>query len=133
VLLASEGVRFVPEVRVYYRVSALRHGVPWIGLAKKLEAQWLAMQMYIQYLRSLEDSDRVRAVCVCYLQNWFPYFIRRQGPCVQLETLALELGVHCTAAFTMEIRLDSKGVWLDIGQACEDDVTAMEGVARTVL
>src|SRR5262249_27206652 len=74
VLLASEGVRFVPEAGVYYRVSG---ATSWGSLdrsRKKLEAQWLAMQMHIKYLQSLEDSNRVRAACVRYLQNWFPHF-----------------------------------------------------------
>lgn len=93
VLLASEGVRFVPEVRVYYRVSG---ATSWGNLGrsrKKLEAQWLAMQMHIQCLRSLEDSKRVRVACVHYLQTWFPYFYPEQKDLVsQFETLAGELG-----------------------------------------
>jgi len=32
------------------------------------------MQLHIAYLRSLEDSDRVRAACVRYLQNGLIFF-----------------------------------------------------------
>jgi glycosyltransferase involved in cell wall biosynthesis len=93
VLLASEGVRFVPEVRVYYRVSGATSWGTLDRSRKKLEAQWLAMQMHIQYLRSLEDSNRVRAACVRYLQTWFPPFYPEHKDLVsQFEVLARELG-----------------------------------------
>jgi glycosyltransferase involved in cell wall biosynthesis len=74
VLLASDGVRFAPEAKVYYRRSgsaSLSH----IGRSeRKMEAQWRSMELHIQYLRSLEDSERVRAACVQYLQNWLVFF-----------------------------------------------------------
>jgi hypothetical protein len=93
VLLASDGVRFVPEGRVYYRVSGTGS---WGNLGrsrKKLEAQWLAMRLHIGYLRSLEDSERVRAACICYLQTWFPDFYRSHPDlAAQFEVLARELG-----------------------------------------
>src|SRR5262249_40880996 len=93
VLLVSEGVRFVPEVVVYYSVSG---ATSWGNLdqsRKKLEAQWLAMQMHIQYLLSLEDSNRARAACVHYLQTWFPPFYPEHEDLVfQFEALARELG-----------------------------------------
>jgi hypothetical protein len=37
-------------------------------------AQWKSMELHIAYIRSLEDSERVRTACVKYLQNWFPNF-----------------------------------------------------------
>jgi len=93
VLLASDGVRFAPEARVYYRVSGAGS---WgnLGLSrKKLEAQWLSMQLHIRYLRSLEDSERVRAACVQYLHTWFPGFYGSQPDLAgQFEALAAELG-----------------------------------------
>lgn len=74
VLLASDGVRFVPEAKVFYRVpgpASLSH----IGLSEqKLEAQLLSMELTIKHIRSLQDSERVRAACVTYLQNWLPNF-----------------------------------------------------------
>ncbi len=74
VLLASEGVRFVPEARVYYRVSGTSQ-LSYIGRSgKKMEAQWRSMQLHMDSLRSLEDSVRVRAACVTYLQNWLTFF-----------------------------------------------------------
>ncbi len=31
----------------------------------------VSMKLHIQYLRSLEDSERVRKACLAYLQNWY--------------------------------------------------------------
>jgi glycosyltransferase involved in cell wall biosynthesis len=93
VLLASEGVRFVPGSRVYYRVSGTTSLSTLDRSRKKFESQWLVIQMHIQYLLSLEDSKRVRAACVRYLQTWFPHFYPEHKDLVfQFEALARELG-----------------------------------------
>jgi glycosyltransferase involved in cell wall biosynthesis len=69
VLLASDGVRFVPEARVYYRATG-SGSLGYIGRSdKKREAHWLSVQLHIGYLRSLEDSARVRDACVRFLQH----------------------------------------------------------------
>jgi glycosyltransferase involved in cell wall biosynthesis len=74
VLLASDGVRFVPEAKVYYRASG-SSSLSYIGNSdRKREAQWISMQLHIRYIRSLEDSERVRAACVKFLQNWMVFF-----------------------------------------------------------
>jgi glycosyltransferase involved in cell wall biosynthesis len=74
VLLKSDGIRFVPEARVYYRASGT-HGLSYIGRSdRKLDAQFRSMQLHISYLLSLEDSKRVRAACVRYLQTWLIHF-----------------------------------------------------------
>src|SRR5262249_44882468 len=74
VLLASNGTRFVPQAKVFYRsagIDSLSH----IGRStRKMEALFLSMKLHIGYLRSLEESERVRAACVRYLQNWVPSF-----------------------------------------------------------
>jgi len=74
ILLASEGVRFVPEARVYYRESGSQ-SLSYIGYStSKKEAHWHSMELHIGYLRSLEDSERIRKACVQYLENWFLVF-----------------------------------------------------------
>jgi glycosyltransferase involved in cell wall biosynthesis len=74
VLMASEGVRFVPGARVYYR-QAGAGSLSYIGASdRKREAQLLSMKLHIGYLRSLDDSDRARTACVQYLQNWMVFF-----------------------------------------------------------
>ena len=72
VLLASDGVRFVPEAKVYYRGPGVAfRSLSYIGRSdRKLEAHWLSMRLHIDYLRSLEDSERVRDACLTYLQNF---------------------------------------------------------------
>jgi len=93
VLLASDGVRFVPEARVYYRSSGAS-SLSYIGNSdRKMEAQWRSMELHIRYIRSLEDSARVRAACVTYLQNWLVFFYPHRSDLVQqAENMALSLG-----------------------------------------
>jgi glycosyltransferase involved in cell wall biosynthesis len=93
VLLASDGVRFVQKARVYYRASGAG-SLSYIGQSdKKLEAQWRSMQLHIGYLRSLEESERVRAACVRYLQTWLGNFYPKRPDLVgQMQRAATELG-----------------------------------------
>ena len=95
VLLASDGVRFVPEARVYYRGPGLAfRSLSYIGRSQtKIDAQWLSMKLHIRYLRSLEDSERVRIACQNYLQACLIYFYPERSDIVsQLETTATDLG-----------------------------------------
>jgi glycosyltransferase involved in cell wall biosynthesis len=74
VLLKSDGVLFVPDAKVYYRASGTS-SLSHIGKSdRKREAQWLSMQKHMSFLRSLEDSARVRETCVTYMQNWIVNF-----------------------------------------------------------
>jgi glycosyltransferase involved in cell wall biosynthesis len=74
VLLASHGVKFVPDAKVFYRAAGAS-SLSYIGNSdKKREAQMISMKLHISYLRSLDDSPRARAACVQYLQNWLVYF-----------------------------------------------------------
>jgi glycosyltransferase involved in cell wall biosynthesis len=92
VLLASDGVLFVPEARVYYRATP--NSLSYIGRStRKIEAQWRSMEMHVGYLRSLEESDRVRAACVTYLQNWlFNFYPERLDIVEQARAMAKSLG-----------------------------------------
>src|SRR5437660_592389 len=59
VLLASEGTRFVPEAKVFYRVTSSNR-LSHIGMSdKKKDAMLLSRKLHIQYLRSLEESEPV--------------------------------------------------------------------------
>jgi len=97
VLIASDGVRFVPEARVYHRASGTS-SLSYIGRSnRKREAHWHSMQLHIGYLRSLEDSERVRAACVKYLQNWMGYFYpERLDIFRQAEEMSRNLGGQLT-------------------------------------
>jgi hypothetical protein len=93
VLLASDGTRFVPEAKVYYRMSGCG-SLSYIGLSdRKMEAQFASMQLHVQYLQSLENSPRARAACVKYLQNWLPNFYPSRLDIVdRAQQLAATLG-----------------------------------------
>jgi glycosyltransferase involved in cell wall biosynthesis len=83
VLIASDGVHFVPDAKVYYRAptsSNLSH----VGRSKgKVQAHWRSMQLHIHYLQSLENSDRARAACIKYLQTSLLYFYPERLDIVQ--------------------------------------------------
>jgi len=95
VLLASEGTRFVRDAKVFYReISSNR--LSYVGTSdKKKEALLLSMRLHIQYLRSLEDSERVRRACLTYVQTKAIYFYPERPDLVaQLEDLAAQLHGH---------------------------------------
>jgi glycosyltransferase involved in cell wall biosynthesis len=93
VLLASNGVRFVPDAKVYYRTAGFGT-LSYLGRSsRKIEAQWLSMQLHIGYLRSLEESLRVHAACLQYLRTSLSYFYpERQDIVSQAEKIAMECG-----------------------------------------
>jgi glycosyltransferase involved in cell wall biosynthesis len=93
ILLASEQVCFVPEAKVFYRASGT-NSLSYIGHSdKKMEAQLRSMRLNIDYVRSLDDSERVRAACVKYLENWLINFYPERLDLVdQAMQLARELG-----------------------------------------
>jgi glycosyltransferase involved in cell wall biosynthesis len=93
VINASDGIRFVPQSRVYYRITP-DNRLSYIGRSdEKMEAQFLGMKLQIGYLRAREDSDRVRAACVTYLQTWLCNFHPDRLDLVQeSQQLAASLG-----------------------------------------
>jgi glycosyltransferase involved in cell wall biosynthesis len=69
VLLKSDGIRFVPGAKVYYRVAGFQ-SLGYVDQSdRKREALWESMQLHIRYLRSMEDSPRSRRACLAYLQK----------------------------------------------------------------
>jgi glycosyltransferase involved in cell wall biosynthesis len=74
VVVASEGTRFVPEGKVYYRVSGANR-ISYIGASdQKKDSLFLSMVLHVKYILSLEDSERVRNACLIYMQNWYHNF-----------------------------------------------------------
>jgi hypothetical protein len=93
VLKASDGVRFVPDAKVYYRHVGTKSLSYAIWSDKKLEAQFLSMKLHIQYLLSMEESERSRAACVEYLQKYmFDFSPERPDIVGQMHELAASLG-----------------------------------------
>jgi glycosyltransferase involved in cell wall biosynthesis len=93
VLLASDGVRFVPESRVFYRMTG-GATLSYVGSSdRKMEAHFRSLYLHINYLLSLENSDRTRAACVTYLQNSMIHvFPERSDIVTQAQALAESLG-----------------------------------------
>jgi glycosyltransferase involved in cell wall biosynthesis len=94
VLQASDGTRFVPEAKVFYRITPASSRVSYIGASnKKKNAMLLSMKLHVQYLRSLEESERVRKACLTYMQNWLDQFYPERPDIVaELQTAAAQLG-----------------------------------------
>jgi len=92
VVVASAGTRFVPEGRVFYRASNSNR-ISYIGNSdKKKHSLLLSMALQIQYIRSLEDSERVRKACLNYLQTWYDNFYPDRPQLMALvQSLAAEL------------------------------------------
>jgi glycosyltransferase involved in cell wall biosynthesis len=95
VLLASQGTRFVPDAKLFYRITPSNR-LSYIGASdRKKEALLVSMKLHVQYLRSLEDSDRVRKACLTYMQNWLEHFYpERLDIIAELQGLAGELQGH---------------------------------------
>jgi glycosyltransferase involved in cell wall biosynthesis len=93
VLVASEGTRFVPGTGIYYRTSG-PGSISFIGNSdKKKDSLLLSMKLHIQYLRSLEDSERVRSACLAYIQLWYLHFYPERSDLMQeAQELASSLG-----------------------------------------
>jgi glycosyltransferase involved in cell wall biosynthesis len=109
VLLASAGTRFVPEAKVFYRVTSLNRW-SYVGNSnKKKDALLLSMKLHVQYIRSLEDSPRVRQACITYLQTkCIDFYPERPDIIAELQSLAAELGGSLEAP-----RLRWKYAWME--------------------
>jgi glycosyltransferase involved in cell wall biosynthesis len=93
VLLASNGTRFVPEARVFYRRTPSLSRVSYIGNSdNKKDSMLVSMKLHVQYLRSLEESERVGKACLTYLQTWYENFYPERPDLVaELQSLAAQL------------------------------------------
>jgi glycosyltransferase involved in cell wall biosynthesis len=109
VLLASEGTRFVPEAKVFYRLAGsgrLSH----IGMSdRKRDAMLASMKLHIRYIQSLEESERVRNACLAYLRTWYQNFYPERPDLVtELQEMAADL------RGSLEVpRLGWKYAWLE--------------------
>jgi glycosyltransferase involved in cell wall biosynthesis len=108
VLACSTGTRFVPGTGVFYRASGAG-SVSYIGNSEaKKESLLLSIQLQIQYLRSLENSERVRKACLRYLQNWYEtFYLGRKDLAAEAQSIAAELGGQME-----EPRLRWKFAWI---------------------
>jgi glycosyltransferase involved in cell wall biosynthesis len=109
VILASNGIRFASEGGVFYRRTPTSR-VSYVGRSvKKQDALLISMQLHVKYIRSLEDSDRVRAACLAYLQSYLiNFYPERPDVVAELEKLAGTLGGRLEAP-----RLRWKYAWIE--------------------
>jgi glycosyltransferase involved in cell wall biosynthesis len=90
----SDGIRFVSDARVYYRISPSSR-LSYIGASNtKIDSQFLGMELQIGYLRSRRDDERVRAACTTYLETWMAHFYPNRPDLVErAQLLAKSWGV----------------------------------------
>jgi glycosyltransferase involved in cell wall biosynthesis len=90
---ASDGIRFVSEARIFYRVLRPGSVSDFDQSEEKLASLFLSMQLHVQYLRSLEDSERTRTACLSYLQRRsFRFYPEHKRLFDELQQLAATLG-----------------------------------------
>lgn len=108
VMLASDEVHFVPDARAYYRTTG-SGSLSQIGRSRqRIEAQLLTLELDIARLRGLEESARVRAAAVTYLQKYLIYFYPENPDLVErAQQLAQSLGGKLTPP-----RLSWKYAWI---------------------
>ena len=93
VIRSSDGIRFAPDAKVFYRASGSGR-LSYVGLSdKKVEAQFIGMKAQIGYLRAMNDGARARMACVNYLQTWLLSFYPNRPDLVEeAQKLASDLG-----------------------------------------
>jgi glycosyltransferase involved in cell wall biosynthesis len=92
-ICASDGIRFVPAAKVFYRNAAFQRLSTIDGSDEKLESQFLSIKLQVQHALSLDNSEEMRAACVKFLQIWlFCFYDFRKDLANDLEQLAAPLG-----------------------------------------
>jgi Glycosyl transferase family 2 len=108
VISTSNGIRFVPEAKAFYRITRLSR-LSYVGLSKKKQdALLLSIQLHVKHIQSLEDSERVRVACIAFLRDsLISFYPERPDIVEELETLAQSLGGQLEAP-----RLRWKYAWM---------------------
>jgi hypothetical protein len=68
--------------------------VSHVGVSdRKKDALLISMKLHVQYLRSLEDSERVQRACLAYLQHhYINFYPERPDLMAELQGIAAGLG-----------------------------------------
>jgi hypothetical protein len=93
VIAKSNGVRFIPEAKCFYRHSGSSH-FSHIGRDRqKMDAYWHSLESHIAHLRAYGDDAEARQACVFMLQRCLLTFIPDRLDIAQrANELAVELG-----------------------------------------
>ncbi len=96
VLLNSDGTRFVPDARMYYR--AFRYdGLAYVGNSDEKRIALWRSQLHMKYLLSLENDSRSRAACVTYIQrNLINFYPDKADILKEAEQVATDLSMRLT-------------------------------------
>ena len=93
-----------------------------------------SMQLHIRYLRSLEDSERVRVACITYLQNWLPFFYPNRPDLVkEAEEMAVSLGGALDPPAFLEVLVICGALRRTTGKASESLNGALQVVDNAEL
>jgi glycosyltransferase involved in cell wall biosynthesis len=112
VISQSQGVPFVRGAKAFYRTTGPGSLSTVDNSDKKLESAWRSIQLHIEYLRRLEDSERTRKAAVKFLQTWFTLFDPyRMDIIEQIQELAQKLSGAITRAHPIE-PLRWKWAWM---------------------
>jgi hypothetical protein len=94
---------------VYYRVIGSNRLSVVGESTEKMDAHLKSMDLHIKYIRTVEDSERVRAACVEYLQTCAALFYPERMDIIErLRREAVELGGRLA-----EPRLRKKYAWME--------------------
>ncbi|MFY9854465.1 MAG: hypothetical protein WAK26_11380, partial [Terracidiphilus sp.] len=108
VMLACDNIRFVQGAKTYWRRSGPTQLSYLRNSDKKKDSQLLSLKLHIQYLSSLEESQRVRKACLAFLQRWYPVFYPERPDLVAgLNSLAAQL-----QGKLVEPRLQLRYAWM---------------------
>ncbi len=110
VVAASKGVKFVRDALCYYRIGT-PGSLNWnMETSKKnLEPLFLSLNLALDHLLGMENSDRTRKACIQHLQTFLPYFIPDQDNLVaKLNHRAEELGGELVPPFSWKYYLFEK-------------------------
>ena len=93
VICASNGIRFAPTAKVFYRNAGFQRLSTIDRSDAKLVSQFLSIKLQVQYALSLADTEEMRAACLKFLQIWlFCFYDYRKDLANELEQLAVQLG-----------------------------------------
>ncbi len=91
-VLASERVTFIKSSICFYRNSGYTQ-LSRDTSERGLQSLLLSLRLCIEHLRSYENSDRTRLMCLALLQMYLPYFYpERKEQLKEIELLAKDLG-----------------------------------------
>jgi glycosyltransferase involved in cell wall biosynthesis len=108
-VMASKEIHFVPGAKAFYRASGPGSLSDADQSKRKLESLWLSLRLQIHRLQQLEDTERTRAACVIFLDNWLKFFYPWRLDIVEeAQQLAETLGGHLGIP-----RLRRKYAWIE--------------------